>query len=485
MKKRTLAFFLALALLLAQLPLLSAAAEDAVDLVWLTNYDRGAKPLKEGGDRIIDALNERLNINLISKGVAAEHINGWSKINMMIASGEIPDVLTCGYPSATTSRWIEEGILIPLNDYLDKMPTVKALLESRYQWTAIDGKYYGYPFIEQVTNTHFYYRQDILDQLGLTYTGTLDNFYEICKTVKEKMDGIYPISTQNFKWVYAAYGLEYSDYALDAAGNPIPVFETAAYKQGLEFLRKMWDEELIDPEFMLQDTKKREEMFATGKTVFMIGSLFRYLNQMETSLHAVNPDGVLTFADPPAGPDGKKALGTVPKSGILTGITADCKNPEKAAELIEFMVSSEGKDLFRLGIEGVHYTRNGDTVIYNEAEREADNFTKNGWGHPLAFGAFFWPLTDMYLPQTEPNYERAVQSVVVANQNVLPNLVPFTLDAELEYSGVLDELVNQYFIDILMGKIGIDEGLAQLSEKWRAQGGNKVLAAVGEAIGAN
>ena len=175
MRKPMLALLLALLLVAAQLTTLAAQAEERIDLVWLTNYDRGAKPLKEGGDRIIDALNERLGINLISKGVTGEHINGWAKINMMIASGDIPDVLTCGYPSATTSRWIQEGIMIPLNDYLDDMPTVQSIIESRYQWTAIDGDYFGFPFIEAVTNTHFYYRKDILDQLGVEYTGTLDS----------------------------------------------------------------------------------------------------------------------------------------------------------------------------------------------------------------------------------------------------------------------------------------------------------------------
>ncbi|UVI30671.1 hypothetical protein [Paenibacillus spongiae] len=51
----------------------------------------------------------------------------------------------------------------------------------------------------------------------------------------------------------------------------------------------------------------------------------------------------------------------------------------------------------------------------------------------------------------------------------------------METSGVLGELFNPYYMDMLTVKKEIDAGLAELSVKWRAQGGSKVLGAVNAA----
>ncbi|MNY83638.1 hypothetical protein D3C86_2265360 [compost metagenome] len=46
---------------------------------------------------------------------------------------------------------------------------------------------------------------------------------------------------------------------------------------------------------------------------------------------------------------------------------------------------------------------------------------------------------------------------------------------------VLGELLGQYYLDMIAGKKEIDVGVADLSKKWRDQGGNKVLEAVNKA----
>ncbi len=166
---------------------------------------------------------------------------------------------------------------------------------------------------------------------------------------------------------------------------------------------------------------------------------------------------------------------------MLTGITMACKNPEKAAQFIELLVCPEGRDLLTLGIEGIHYTRDGDKINYIEEERLKDGFAANGWAHPLAWGHVTWPLESRYLPQTEPQRERALESVEIATRNQMPNLIPVTTDAEVEYGGVVNEIYNQYYMEMLLGKIDIDTGLAELSKKWREQGGDKILEAVQQA----
>lgn len=462
------------------------ADEKPVPLTFLTTGDMAAKPLQPD-DRIVAEINKRLNITLTVKAVPQ---NAWEKINVAMASGDLPDVVVSQYPSAAVNQWIRDGIIVPINDYLDKMPTVKQKLSERLSWTAVDGKYYGYPFIEERANFDLCYRGDILDKLGKKAPETIDEFYQIAREIANSdpdgngQNDTYALTGMKaftnsaifcFDWVFYAYGMPYSDFALDSNNNVIPRFEHPSFKEGMAYLRKLWEEKLIEPEFMLNDIQKQEEKFAQGKAVFVATYLFRNLNRVETVVKKVDPNGRLEFMEPPKGPGGKAGLNPTPKTGTLTAVTKAAKNPERAAMFIEFLLSKEGRDLLQLGIEGTHYKKQGDKIEYIEAEREKDGFAANGWSHPLAWGHVCWPLTQMYLPDTEPQKERAIQSVEVATKFMVPNLIPVMPDSEVEYGSVINDLYNQYFFDMLTGKVDIEQGIKELSSKWRTQGGDKVL----------
>lgn len=94
------------------------------------------------------------------------------------------------------------------------------------------------------------------------------------------------------------------------------------------------------------------------------------------------------------------------KAGFYTGVTVDYAAPERAVEFLDFF--DDGKELFRLGIGGVHYSRgaNGE-IVYNSQERLKDGFSPDGWAHYMAWGALFWPLEQNYIPVTDPAYSAA------------------------------------------------------------------------------
>jgi len=463
------------------------------ELVYLTTGDQGAKPLVPN-DRIIAEINKRLNIKLTVK-IVPEF--SYDKINVAIASGDLPDVVTTRYPSNSVSQWIKEGIIVPLNDYLNDTPTLKAKLEDGLQWTAVDGQYYGYPFVSgrDKSNYTVQFRQDWLDRLGIPHPKTLEEFHDALKAVVEKdPDGNGKADTFGyvtnkpaegdpltaFDFVLYAHGLPYADYALNDQGEVIPRFEHPSFKAGMLELRKWYAEKLIDPEFIVYDRPTKEQKFFQGKAGFMDGPLFRHVSRIEGSLQQVNPQGKLGYAPPPAGPEGKQGMAARSKNALFTSITRKAENPQKAAQFIDFLLSKEGRDLLQLGIEGVHYTKEGDKIIYNEAEREKDGFAANGWSHPLAWGNVTWPIDENYLPQTEPRIERALDSVKVASQYFVPNLVNRKTDAEIEYGKAANEVYNQYFVNLLNGKLDVDKGIAELGQKWRQAGGDKILKEVGE-----
>ncbi|MFD0676606.1 MULTISPECIES: extracellular solute-binding protein [unclassified Paenibacillus] len=466
----------------------SSSSNEPYELTYLTTGDQGAKPLQPN-DRIIAEINKRLNIKLNVKIVPE---NAFDKINVAFASGDLPDVVTTQYPSETVSQWVKEGIIIPLNDYLKDTPSLKAKLENGLKWTAVDGKYYGYPFISQQEKSNYtiQFRQDWLEKLGLQPPKTIEEFYSTLKAVVEKdPDGNGKADTYGFitnkpiagdaltafDFVFYAYGLPYGDWAQDEKGNVIPKFEHPAFKKGLTELRKWYSEKLIDPEFIVYDRPLKEQKFFQSKAGFMDGPLFRHVSRIEGSLQQVNPAGKLGYAPPPAGPEGKQGMAFKGKNAFYTSVTKQAKNPQKAAQFIDFLLSKEGRDLLQLGIEGVHYTKQGDKINYNEEERAKDGFSPNGWSHPLAWGNVTWPIDENYLPQTEPRIERALDSVNVASKYIVPNLVNKKTGSEIEFGKAVNEVYNQYFVSLLNGKLDVDKGIAELGQKWRQAGGDKIL----------
>ena len=476
--------FLSLLLSVALVVGVCGSALAASPIRWLTTGDTAAKVI-ESGDRIVAAIDEKFDIDLNVEYVPEGSVE---KVNVAMASGDFPDIVTGAYGTTATQSWIENGMVIPLNDYMDNYPNLKAWLEE-YSWSAVDGKYYGLPFITQysVANALIGMRGDWLEKLDLKYPTNLDEMKTVLHAFTyDDPDGdgqqnTYGISGQkpiaNFDWVFYAYGRQYGDYELNANGEVIPFFEHESFIPAMTYIKELWDDGVVDPEFVLNDSSKLEEKFFQGKIGAMPHAMYRHVSRLEQSTQTLNPDATLVYGLPPVGPDGVSfGLNQAGRSGMMTCITAACKDPEKAVAFLDFMVSPEGNDLVRLGIEGIHYTRSGDEITFNEDERAKDAFSPNGWAHALAWGSLYWPLESGYMPATDPSRDRALESIDLATQAQKPSLIKQKTPLEVEYASALQDIYNQYFIDMLYGTIGIEEGVAQLSAEWRSQGGDEMLA---------
>ena len=136
--------FLSLLLCAAMLLSVCSSALAASPIRWLTPGDTAAEVI-EDDDRVIAAINEKLGIELNVEYVPE---GSTEKVNVAMASGDFPDIVTGAYGTTATQSWIENGMVISLNPYMDKYPNLKAWLET-YSWSAVDGQYYGLPFITQ------------------------------------------------------------------------------------------------------------------------------------------------------------------------------------------------------------------------------------------------------------------------------------------------------------------------------------------------
>lgn len=466
------------------LVLAAGAGLAATPLTFLKSGDTAGKPLVEN-DRIVAAINELLDIEL----EVIDYPEGdFQKLTVSIASGDIPDVLTARYPSETVLSWIDDGIIIPIDPYFDEIPTIRDRLVNDLSWTAIDGNYYGYVFIETAANAGMILRQDWLDKLGLAEPTTTDEMAEVLRAFTfDDPDGngvndTYGISDTKPNsflpplWMLYAFDVPHSDWSVDENGKVIPVFEDPGYKQAIAYYRQLIEAGVVEPEAFMNDRGAHEQKWAQGKIGVMYGAMFRNYARHANTVVSVNPDAVPTYAkDAIQGPNGAKGFAATPTSGLITMVTSEAKDPLKAAKFIELLLSPEGRNLLKNGIEGVHYDVGADgKIIYHEEERAKENFAANGWSHPLAWGHVVWPLTEMYIPDTDPDKEACVDTARIATENMMPMLIPYAVPETLE-ANQIGTIPVDYYMMMINGEMDIDKAIEELGVKWRNAGGQRQL----------
>jgi putative aldouronate transport system substrate-binding protein len=205
---------------------------------------------------------------------------------LALASGDYPEVFLEGkFNKSDLQRYGKQGVLLPLNDLIEQhAPNVKKAFEDvpylKAAITAPDGNIYGLPRVNECYHCTYSYKFWInkawLDELGLPLPETTEQFHETLKAFKEKdpngngkQDEI-PMTGANSKSVwngnFDAFLMNpfiYNDstrYLQVIDGKVGFVADQPEWKQGLEFMRKMYSEGLIDPAAFTQNDQALSQL---------------------------------------------------------------------------------------------------------------------------------------------------------------------------------------------------------------------------------
>ncbi len=142
-----------------------------------------------------------------------------------------------------------------------------------------NGAIYRLPHIEisaTMTQVRPYYRTDVLAAAGLEAPKTVDEFYNALKVLKEKngAPGWIPLglNEQNYMGsaLYSAFGTAVTaDFDADDNGKVVYNRTSDQYRHYLTFLNKLYEEELIDQEFLTVDYQYVLAAAKAGTAAFM------------------------------------------------------------------------------------------------------------------------------------------------------------------------------------------------------------------------
>ena len=302
--------------------------------------------------------------------------------NLLIASGEYPDVIETGtvsYPGGW-DKGIEEGVLLRLNELIEKnAPNYLALLKSDAQImkeaTTDAGNMPAFFSISvdgaQPPWMGLIVRKDWLDDLGMDLPVTYDDWYTMLTAFKQEKQAIAPMMLYNTGFqalniFEGGYGFMETWYQVDGEVMYGPLAE--GYDDYLAMMAKWYAEGLIDPDFATKkDFFPSRDYTTTDKT----GAFYDiYFNLSVLQSIAENPNyEPKAVATPKLNANDELH---VRQTNTVTGfvswaITSGCKDPDTVCRWIDYGYSPEGEVLAAYGVEGetFEYGENGKAA-FNE-----------------------------------------------------------------------------------------------------------------------
>lgn len=428
------------------------------------------------------------------------------QFNLMLASKKLPDLIYYNWSgvSGGVDLYLDEGTILKLNDYIETLaPNYNSILEkypqAKRETQTDDGDVYMFPFLRTDEKLQFYkgllIRQDWLDKLGLNVPQTPDEWYNVLKAFKEQDpngNGIadeLPIVSKKLEAIETfinGFGAS-SDYIVKdgrVAYGPIQ----PEYKEALEFVRKLYMEGLIDPDFYLTDDNAMDAKVISNQAGSMYGALTSHMSKYMSMMQKDNPDVSIAAVPSLRSADGNTYIFNKLLSRCSTGngtvITKDNKYVAESIKLLDYFYGEEGHMIANFGVEDDTYTIADGEPVYTDKILKDPNGT--AVGDMLArfviaptSGSFLQDprYLEQILIYPEQKTAPEIWSKNVVTDRILP-AVTLTSDEQTEYSALnndiatyKDEMVNKFIIGTesldsfdefvaTINKLGIEEAVA-------------------------
>ena len=314
-------------------------------------------------------------------GVKMEYIHSavgqeMEMLSLLVSSGELPDIIQSiwvSYAGGVASA-LDDNVIIDIGKYKEYAPAYFKKLEANKDWDKAsktdDGRYYGFQAIEGDSALRStsgpILRADWLEELGLDVPETIDEWETVLTAFRDKKGAKAPFSTALTNTDLYHMFETTSTFYIDGDKFRYGAFEPE-YKRALTTLNNWFKKGLLDKNIVSVDSKTLDSQILTGQTGAFLdsgGNMGRYLQA------APNEKFDLVAAKYPTYEKGAKNIAAAPSvaasGNYVTAISGQCKYPELAAKMLDYLYTEEGELFANFGIEGETYTMKDGKPTYTE-----------------------------------------------------------------------------------------------------------------------
>lgn len=313
------------------------------------------------------------------------------KRQISLASGDYPDAYMLQeyydqFTPADVMKYGKQGVLIPLNDLIDKYaPNIKAAMEKypdmKAYDTAPDGNIYGLVAYTQCFHCSYPNKMWIntkwLKKLNLKMPKTTDDFKKVLEAFKTqdpngngKADEV-PLSGSIEDYgvhviPYLMNGFVYDDdrnYLNMTNGKVESAAIKPEWKQGLAYIKSLYDEKLIDPGAFTQNADafkkigENADAQILGAGAAMHPAIF--INIDDGNKYSADYDAVPPLTGPNASFATHDGGGVVPGAKFVITNKASKEAQIALIKMVDYMFTPVGETNGSTGMEGIDWEKPG------------------------------------------------------------------------------------------------------------------------------
>ncbi|NMA95870.1 MAG: extracellular solute-binding protein [Clostridiales bacterium] len=345
---------------------------------------------------IIEEWGKRTNTII---EIEAPPVNNYGdRLNIVMASGDLPDIIFLNNTGALYHGWAKDGLLLELDDYFnDSMPNASKVLTddelSVVRVPSLENGLYSLPRVQTKSYDSIIYREDWLKALDMKVPETPEEFAKtMLAFAKEDPDGNGKDDT--FGWSYnRAMGPLYRSLVSGFNIRPESVpnedgdYEIMQAQEGymvfIDWLRDMYKNGALDPEWYLTTTYEDDDKWNAGK----LGAV--YANKINDHLVGggtqkikdVDTEAKLTVG-PPLRQEGQSVADVYynPQVWGNYAVNAESENIDHAIAFLDYGYTDECNELLVIGMEGITYESFDPVrrfVTRTEENKENADFVSN------------------------------------------------------------------------------------------------------------
>ena len=332
---------------------------------------------------VIKELRRRTGLNVQVMAIPVSAYKEKAKV-LVASKDQMPDTIT---PSGFTVPEINDlgaqGAFVNVMEYQNELPNFKKIYVDEAEERNVagnlknlmdsEGRLFAFPTydISRDVNHGMLYRKDIFDKHGLKMWNDKDSFLNVLRELKKLYPSSTPFASKTgtniLRDLGYSWGLNgFKPYYNEEEGIWKYSCVVPEFKEVLDFVKIMYKEGLIDPEFITatqaawtQKMTQKDKAFVTWD---WIGRLDMFKEQTKDTI----PEYDLRYAYPIGGkvitPERTKSGPSIKKG----------KNELLALKLCDYLLSDSGAQLMTMGIEGVTYNLREDgkaEYVGHEGER--------------------------------------------------------------------------------------------------------------------
>lgn len=357
-------------------------------------------------------IMEDNNIEIEFMLLPADTNDAKTKFSLMVSSNQqLPDVLNMNIGDSAAFDYASKGIFVPLNDYYtdpDLAPNILDIPEEDRDFIfktlmLPDGNVYSLfnygPSDWNSARYRLWINQSWLDKVNMPIPTTTEEYYQTLKAFLEKdangnskKDEIGVVGSkdgwgqQPFAFLMNAF--IYTDPTqsyinVDDNGSLYAAYTRPEWKAGLEYMYKLCQEGLLSPLSFTQDYTQLSAL------INIEGGIAGTVASGSTSTFTEEILSDMVLLEPLKGPDGAQyATGLPIVPNDFWYITRDCKNPEQAFQLGDYLLGYDAFTVGRYGEPEVDWTDDPEVCDEYLGTYEADGIKptlvvlNNIWSKP-------------------------------------------------------------------------------------------------------